>query len=71
MQLEDALVAPKKTTLAAADLVQVYDISAQPQGAKVITVANFLTAAINALPTSAAGLTAGQLWLDEGILTVV
>jgi hypothetical protein len=71
MQLEDALVAPKADTLNADDLVQVYIVDKHPQGSKVITVADLLFAAISALPTSDVGLDEGDIWLDDGVLTVI
>jgi hypothetical protein len=72
MQLEDALVAPKTTTLSAsADLVQIYVVAKHPQGAQTITASNFLKAAINALPDSASGLSPGDLYLNSGVVTQV
>jgi hypothetical protein len=70
MQLEDALVAPQTTTVSAsADFIQVYVTASHPQGAKVISPANLLKAAVNALPSSSSGLAAGDLFLNSGVLT--
>jgi len=87
MQLEDALYADRATSVASTDLVQVYVPTSHPKGSKVITAGNlfgsaatamtsaqliaFLTAAVAELPTSAAGLDPGELWVDTGVLTVV
>ena len=86
-ELDDALKAPAVTSVASDDLVQVYDVSAHPNGAKTITAADLfvsqatalssaqqialLTALVNELPTSAAGLDPGELYLNTGVLTVV
>lgn len=70
MQLEDALVAPQTTTVSSGtDLIQVYVVSNHPQGAKVITPANLLNAALTALPTSGAGLPDGAFFFDSNVLT--
>jgi hypothetical protein len=67
--LDDAPKAPVLGTLAAGDLVQVFDMSAQPAGAKTITAAQLLEQAVGLLPTSNSGLAVGDLWLNSGVLT--
>ncbi len=87
MQLEDALYADRATSVASTDLVQIYVPTAHPKGSKVITSGNLfgsaatamtstqlkalLTAAVATLPTSSAGLSAGDLWVNSGVVTVV
>lgn len=71
MQLEDAFYAPAATTVLGTDLVQIYVKADHPKGSKVITTKDLLTATIAALPTSAAGLSAGDLYVNTGVLTVV
>ena len=67
--LDDAPKTPRLAALAAGDLVQVYDVSQQPTGAKTITAAELLEQAVGLLPTSSAGLAVGDLWLNSGVLT--
>ena len=67
--LDDAPKVPVLASLAAGDLVQVFDVSAQPAGAKAITAAQLLEQAVGLLPTSNSGLAVGDLWLNSGVLT--
>jgi hypothetical protein len=67
--LDDAPKTPRLATLVAGDLVQIYDVSAQPTGAKTITAAELLEQAVGLLPTSASGLAVGDLWLNSGVVT--
>jgi hypothetical protein len=67
--LDDAPKTPRLSALVAGDLVQVYDVSAQPAGSKTITVAELLEQAVGLLPTSSSGLAVGDLWLNSGVLT--
>lgn len=66
--LEDAPKVPVVSALALTDLVQVYDVSSEPNGARTITVGELLEQAIGALPTSSPS-SVGDLWLNSGVLT--
>jgi hypothetical protein len=68
--LDDAPKTPRLAALVAGDLVQVYDVSAQPTGSKTMTVTQFLKQAVGTLPTSSSGLATGDLYLNSGVLTV-
>jgi hypothetical protein len=65
--LDDAPIVPVLGTLAAGDLVQIFDVSGQK--AQTITVAQLLEQAVGLLPTSNSGLAVGDLWLNSGVLT--
>jgi hypothetical protein len=67
--LDDAPTVPVLSALAAGDLVQIYDVSTQKP--LTITVAQLLEQAVGLLPTSASGLTTGDLYLNSGVLTRV
>lgn len=85
--LDDAPILSKATAVAADDLIQVYDVSTQPEGSKPIEAGNLfasipttlssaqqialISALVNELPTNASGLSAGELYLNTGVLTVV
>lgn len=67
--LDDAPKVAKTYTLAATDLVQTFDVSAQPNGAIPITIEQLFEGYLALLPTSASGLSVGDLWLNSGVLT--
>ena len=67
MQLEDAKAISRTTAISGSDLMYIAPVDSRTP--KAITVLNFLTAIINELPTSDPAVE-GELWLDNGVLTV-
>ena len=60
---------PAIGTLSASDKILVYDVSLQPNGERAITIESLFERYIGSLPTSSAGLSIGDLWLNSGVLT--
>lgn len=56
-------------TLSASDRVLVYDVSLQPNGERAMTIEALFEGYLALLPTSSAGLSVGDLWLNSGVLT--
>lgn len=61
--------APVIGTLAATDKVLVYDVSLQPNGERGMTIEQLFEGYLALLPTSNAGLSVGDLYLNSGALT--
>lgn len=69
--LNDIPITPAIGTIAATDRIPIYDISLQPHGERAITIEALFEGYLASLPTSASGLSTGDLWMNSGVLTRV